>query len=279
MAARPTLVWVSNANSERVSTLEHRAEPVSDKETWDGYLSGLTISDESIASQEYWFRQDPIAAIEPGSVFELGCAASSFLACAARRGWTVAGVDYVKSGLDVIEEYLDGEGIEHGPFYDADIFELDWGELAERFDLIASFGFLEHFTNADVIVASAAKALRPGGLMLAQIPNLFSVNAKLMERYDPELWSQHVPYDNGDIDDMHRSAGLELVMGARYDLGFDQYMLTPWPKIGEKLPLPAYKLMRYTVSYLVEPAVKLLPKRGHRSYCSSVVGIYRKPVA
>ena len=199
------------------------------------------------------------------------------MAQAAKRGWHVGGIDYYQDALNILESFLDATGRKHGIFINDDVFTFDWNSIRESVDLIASFGFLEHFKNPDQILLNASLALKPGGLVLSQIPNLFSFNAKLFKKYDRELWDQHVPYDPEQMDRMHTNAGLEIVEPASFRGGFDQYMLTPWEKIGERMPFIAYKGVRYFASYLVQPVMRLMPKTGKKSYCANFVGVYIKP--
>jgi len=252
--------------------------PVSTKETWDQYYSEKVISDASLEYFRPLFKYMNTAKLESGDLFELGCGCSGFLALGAKCGWRVGGIDYCSEGIDLIKRYLKDSGYSAGTFYDADLFTFDWSLIRESIDVIVSFGFLEHFTNSDEVLTKACIALRPGGTVISQIPNLFSFNAKLLRRFDRNLWDQHVPYTKEQFDEIHKKAGLQVLTPAHYGGGYDQFMLIPWTKIQDRLPRILFKILRYMTSFILQPLMRLLPKTGSRIYCASIIGVYRKPL-
>lgn len=151
-----------------------------------------------------------------------------FLAHSALEGWRVHGIDYSEEGLEVLEKFLESRNPAYGKFHQADIFNFDWSSIQNTSDIMISFGFLEHFTDPGSILSAATTALKPGGLVISQIPNLYSFNAKLMKKYAPELWRQHVPHSTEDFDRFHARAGLEILEPAFFAGGYDEQMLIPW---------------------------------------------------
>lgn len=179
----------------------------------------------------------------------------------------------------MLRDYLTAHGHEELKFYCDDVFDFQWNSISESVDLICSLGFLEHLRNPNGILRLASTALKPGGIVLSQIPNLFSVNAKLMRKYDPDSWSQHVPYDTDEFDALHIDAGFNVVVPAEYCGGYKEHMLIPWGKIKSRMNILAYKLLRYAMSFVVQPLANALPSKGQKSYCASIVGVYQKPPA
>ena len=251
---------------------------VSTPETWAVYHRGRVITDADISNKFDIFMEDLWGRREKGDIFELGCGASQFLAWAAVQGWRVNGIDYNQEGLDILKHFLDARNLEHGTLHLGDTFKYDWHSIENSIDIVVSFGFLEHFSDPKTIMANAKVALKPGGLVISQIPNLFSFNAKLMKKYAPKLWSQHVPHTPEDFDRFHIDAGLEVIQASDYCGGYDEQMLIPWGAIKQLMPLPLFKLLRYFSSFVSSPLLKLLPKKGGRLYNPNVIGVYRKPL-
>ncbi|MBT8086015.1 MAG: class I SAM-dependent methyltransferase [Woeseia sp.] len=252
---------------------------VSKKSTWDAYHRDKTQIQPNLKVYIDRFMNLLDEHRQPGPcrIFELGCGGSQFLKASARRGWTVGGIDYHQESIDKTRKSLAASAPTEPELYCDDIFAFDWKSIEESFDVICSFGFLEHFKDAEKIIKLANVALKPGGLVLSQIPNLHLLNAGLMKKYDPELWSQHVPYDKKEFDHIHEAAGLEILMAAEYRGKYDKHMLTPWAAIRNQMSSFRYNLLNYSMSAFGRPARVLLPAKGMKRFSPSVVGIYRKP--
>lgn len=71
---------------------------------------------------------------------------------------------------------------------EADVFEY---EAACRFDIVCSFGFIEHFDNLDLVLSNHLKLLKPGALLLVTLPNFRGVNGLLQKIFDPGNLALH----------------------------------------------------------------------------------------
>jgi 2-polyprenyl-3-methyl-5-hydroxy-6-metoxy-1,4-benzoquinol methylase len=102
-----------------------------------------------------------------GSFVEVGCAPGRNMAYFHRYfGYRVAGIDY--AGEDITRRTLDENGVGEYRLYRMDFLE----ELpAERFDVVASFGLLEHFTRLEEVLARHVRMLNPGGYLVVGVPN------------------------------------------------------------------------------------------------------------
>lgn len=76
-----------------------------------------------------------------------------------------------------------------GDFFDERVVD----PLRASFDVVASFGFIEHFEDPADVVARHLALLRPGGLLLVGVPNLGrgSANGWLARRYTPAIYAMH----------------------------------------------------------------------------------------
>jgi 2-polyprenyl-3-methyl-5-hydroxy-6-metoxy-1,4-benzoquinol methylase len=144
-----------------------------------------------------------------------------------------------------------------------------------KFDLLVSFGFLEHFANPGAILSKWKTILKPSGLVISVIPNLFSINGVMLRKFDQELWRQHICYSPKDMDQFHREAGLIPVQQAQYIGSYDIHMLIPWDKIKVSMNNDfLFKITKITLSYGVGKILKLLPKSNMKTLNSFVVGVY-----
>jgi SAM-dependent methyltransferase len=150
----------------------------------------------------------------PLSLLELGCARSAWLPYFAREfGCRVSGLDYSELGARQAAQRLERLGIP-GDIRCANLFAppRDW---VGAFDLVAWFGVAEHFENTTAAVAAAAAYLRPGGVLITEVPNLTGINGWLQKAFNRPVYDIHVPLGAAQLARHHAEAGLE-VLSSRY---------------------------------------------------------------
>ena len=142
-------------------------------------------------------------------LIEVGCAQSVFLPYFAKYfGFKVAGIDRSGRGCDRARAILSRENVP-GEIYEADLFAPP-AQLLERFDLLVSFGVVEHFDpTADALIAMA-RLLRPGGRMFSTVPNFTRLLGAYQKLLDRALYNAHVPLGRESLAAAHRQAGLEI---------------------------------------------------------------------
>lgn len=121
---------------------------------------------------------------------EIGCAPGKLLAwVAAARGAKCCGLDYSETGVANCRALFAALGLDI-ELHHADFFDHDLGE--ECFDVVASFGFIEHFDDPAPVVAQHLELVKPGGTLLIAIPNYGrGVYGRLQAWCDPENLSLH----------------------------------------------------------------------------------------
>ncbi|MFM6976628.1 MAG: class I SAM-dependent methyltransferase [Sphingobacteriaceae bacterium] len=78
-----------------------------------------------------------------------------------------------------------------------------------EFDLVSSFGLIEHFADTKDIIERHLNFLKPGGTLFITLPNFRGVNGWVQRTFDPENYSKH-----------HiQSMNLTLLKGIAQDLG------------------------------------------------------------
>jgi 2-polyprenyl-3-methyl-5-hydroxy-6-metoxy-1,4-benzoquinol methylase len=101
------------------------------------------------------------------SLCELGCGPGWMTRFAARHGVQAEGYDISPEMIAIARELAAEEGLDV-QFEAADMEELD---LGRRFDACLLYDALHHSPRADLVFATAHRALKPGGLLLLAEPN------------------------------------------------------------------------------------------------------------
>jgi SAM-dependent methyltransferase len=159
----------------------------------------------ALAPQEYWEATwegrrpergfayfDELAAHLPrgeGLEFlEVGCAPGGILAeFCGRLGYVAHGIDYASEPAP-IESYLRGEGVRVGEIHQGDF--LTW-EPGRRYDIVASFGFIEHFEEPAAVVDRHFRLARPGGTVVLTMPHYARGQKLLHWLFDRENLRRH----------------------------------------------------------------------------------------
>jgi 2-polyprenyl-3-methyl-5-hydroxy-6-metoxy-1,4-benzoquinol methylase len=106
--------------------------------------------------------------LKPGvSLCELGCGPGWISRLAARQGVEAVGYDISPEMIEIARERAAEEGVD-ARFEVADMERLDPGG---RFDVCLVYDALHHTPRADLVLASAHRALKPGGRLLLVEPN------------------------------------------------------------------------------------------------------------
>jgi 2-polyprenyl-3-methyl-5-hydroxy-6-metoxy-1,4-benzoquinol methylase len=171
------------------------------------------------------------------SLLEIGAARSKWLPYFAREfGFSVTGLDYSPTGCKQAREILRRSGVQ-GNVVEADLFSPP-SELQHAFDIVVSFGVVEHFSNTPACVAALAKFLKPGGCMITEIPNLAGLGGKLQRIACPDILALHVVMSERDLEQVHLDAGL-CVESCDYFIGAGFFNLN----FSCRREKPAYQLI------------------------------------
>lgn len=109
-----------------------------------------------------------------------------------RFGIVPYGLEYTETGVQLQRALYRAQGLAEdlvlqGDFFD-DALRARWHEA---FDLVASYGFIEHFSNPEDVLVKHLDLLRPGGLLVVTVPNLNdrAWYGRLVKRYNPAVYA------------------------------------------------------------------------------------------
>jgi SAM-dependent methyltransferase len=106
---------------------------------------------------------DAIEALAPrGTLFEVGCAGGYFLKLARDRGWRVRGLEITAAGTRHARDAL-GLDVARG------VFPVP-GLASEPYDVVYMGHVLEHLRSPAAGIEAATALLRPGGLLVVEVP-------------------------------------------------------------------------------------------------------------
>ena len=209
-------------------------------------------------------------------LMEIGAAQSVVLPYFAKYfGFDVCGLDRSKLGCERARTALERENVK-GRIYCADLFSPPT-ELLGSFDVVCSFGVVEHFENTAECLKAMGRFLSPGGTMITVIPNMLGINGKLQKIMDRSIYDAHVLLERDGLASAHRDAGL-AVESCEYFLpiSLENVNVTRWPN---RL---AYFIVIRThgvISRFVWLVDKYLPIRPNRWSSPDINCVARKPRA
>lgn len=121
------------------------------------------------------------------NILDIGCAAGFFLKAAKQRGLKVFGVEISKESASFAKKE-----------FDIDIIAKDILELGEEynnfFDIISMFHVLEHLPDINEQMQKIYKLLKPGGVLIIEVPNIKSVDNLLYKNLIRTLQPPHHLY-------------------------------------------------------------------------------------
>jgi SAM-dependent methyltransferase len=208
-------------------------------------------------------------------LLEMGCGGSRWLPWFAREmGYSVEGVDYSSSGCRNSQRGLEAAGVT-GTIHCRDFLDLGQ-EFERRYDIVSSFGVVEHFEDPTSVLRLFAKCLRSEGLMVTFVPNMAGLYGSLIKHFDRALFETHLLFDLEDLADFHRRAGMEIKL-ATYT-GWADFQSIPYDRLGE-LPGLALKNFVYAWNLALLVAYRRLPtfRPQSRWLCDSMLVIARSP--
>ena len=124
-----------------------------------------------------------------GEVLEVGCAPGKWLAFMATEfGLKPSGIEYSEAGMGATLRNFQLLGLASGRIQAGDFFQI---KPDRQFDVVMSFGFIEHFTDVDEVVALHMQWLKPGGTLILGVPNFRGIYYFLQKVLNQDILDKH----------------------------------------------------------------------------------------
>jgi len=152
---------------------------------------------------------------------EIGCYPGRFMWYFNRTyGYRVSGLEYVEDLCEPTREQLARSGVE------AEVIHGDLFSFApaggRQWDVVASLGFIEHFSDVSDVVRRHVDLVKPGGYLFMSIPNHAGINGRVLKCIDPKNFATHNLMTYEDMLAAVRARASMEVLGGGYcgHLGF-----------------------------------------------------------
>ena len=107
-------------------------------------------------------------------------------------GYIPYGVEYTDAGVQLNRKLFDNNGIEPGNVIHADAFDESFIKANyEKFDIVISRGFIEHFDEPSEVIDMHMALLKPGGTLIISIPRISGMQYFLFKLLNPEIIQLH----------------------------------------------------------------------------------------
>ncbi|HZY40200.1 MAG TPA: class I SAM-dependent methyltransferase [Mucilaginibacter sp.] len=95
---------------------------------------------------------------------------------------------FIHEGL--INQLLEANGLKPGDIHiiESDLFEY---KVESPYDMVLSFGLIEHFNDTKAIIETHLQFLKPGGVLFITLPNFKSINGWVQRKFDKENYDKH----------------------------------------------------------------------------------------
>ena len=207
--ASPVEIRGLNFSDEDLATMDRLRES-SDlanlEGSWEETWLKISLDERDTLDRNYAATLDRIAEYTrpPGRLLDFGAGWGFFLASAAERGWDVSGIEPTpghalyareKLGLDVRPDYLHEDTFEH-----------------DSFDVVTSLQVFEHVDEPAAELEKLFRVLKPGGLLVIEIPSIDSPLVRLMKSRHRHFVPDHFWYfDKTTLPAFVEQGGFEII--------------------------------------------------------------------
>ncbi|MFH1005354.1 MAG: methyltransferase domain-containing protein [Bacteroidota bacterium] len=109
--------------------------------------------------------------IPPGkdkSCFEIGCFPGRYLSVFGQLGYELNGIDITSRVENDLQDWLIKSNFKVGEIFKMNVFDYRSPKL---FDIVCSFGFIEHFKNWEEVLIIHAQLVKQNGFLIIETPN------------------------------------------------------------------------------------------------------------
>jgi 2-polyprenyl-3-methyl-5-hydroxy-6-metoxy-1,4-benzoquinol methylase len=196
------------------------------------------------------FRADVLAGMErqgrfllhllepfaPGKrLLDFGCGAAGMVNAATQAGWPVTGYDMNRGLAEAANRHWKFDRVLTGPLEDF------YAAHAGHFDAIISYQVFEHIQTPVEAARAMARLLKPGGVLLIDVPNVHQPQEWFSRGKTLDPTSHWCHFSTNTLAELVKRAGLDVVYrsgapslcGLYQKLGFRQscYRLGAWTKV------------------------------------------------
>jgi 2-polyprenyl-3-methyl-5-hydroxy-6-metoxy-1,4-benzoquinol methylase len=146
--------------------------------------------------------------------FELGSYPGTYVSEFGELGYILNGIDIHPENSKSMPQWL-GKNYRVGDFVSNDIFKI---KIIKQYDVVVSFGFIEHFYDYFQLINMHDKLLKPGGILLITAPNYRGIARRFIHWYFDKK-----DYYNHNISSMQPKKWEQFLKNKNYGIIFCGY--------------------------------------------------------
>lgn len=139
-----------------------------EQKQWDSNYKGIELFRPRHNDQMRLFLQNNLPKTS-GSCFEIGCYPGTYLSVLGDLGYQLNGIDLTPNTDVLLIDWLKSHGYNIGKIEIKDFYKLD---SDTKYDLVASFGFIEHFNDYEKVLKRHLDFIAKNGILVITTPNL-----------------------------------------------------------------------------------------------------------
>jgi len=248
---------------------------------WEDYWNKISLPLEIKRSKRHLFLNEILEVFDKylpydsgKSILEIGGAPGQYLAYMHRTfGYQIHSLDYSSKGCQKTEENFRLLGI-RGMVYQQDLFSDQLG--LPQFDIVYSLGFIEHFSDLNLVIRKHLDLLKQNGILLIGVPNLLGINKWFLQRLAPQFLAKHnlAAMDISNWKSFENAFRLKRLF-CGYVGGFEP---TVFKKLEVRSPMN-WLLMFITkgLTLLFQSHFQFLRRYNSKWTSGYAIGVYRKP--
>jgi L-malate glycosyltransferase len=237
-----------------------------DQHYWDESYKNFAFYEENDPLTT-WLNQNYLDRVnlENKSVFEIGCFPGRYLIHFGRKGMELNGLDLTPH-LSQLPGWLDQQKVPYHAFYREDILQF---KSDRKYDLVCSFGFIEHFINYREVIEKHIELNSNRGTIIITTPNFRGLQYYLHRLFDNTNLKRH--NTNAMVPDVWakilRNAGYKIICQeyfGHYNFWFDSDLSSRLLRFREKYMETLHRTLLDTVDYdnkLLSPYCGIIASR------------------
>lgn len=125
-------------------------------------------------------------------VLEVGSApGTNLLQFYEQFGYIPFGIEYTKTGASINRNLFKANGISSENVIEDDFFSENIKKYNTMFDVVSSFGFVEHFDDVNSVINKHLQLLKKDGILIIVIPNLRGFYYYWTKFFNPVVLTHH----------------------------------------------------------------------------------------
>jgi 2-polyprenyl-3-methyl-5-hydroxy-6-metoxy-1,4-benzoquinol methylase len=232
-------------------------------DTWSNVNKGalkFNYRHSSFADLDSLFRRH-LPTDDSSRFLEIGCCPGTYLRYFHDQfGYQPSGIDYLEAGCRETRSRCEADGLEADIIH-ADMFDFTCDEKHPPWDVVASFGVIEHFDDIMPCLNRHIDLIRPGGYLVLVLPNHAGLNGSILRVVDKKRYKMHNLMSWNDLrNGLDATNRVQILEGGHYSrIGFLNAGLYQKARSLGKLPHLAVRVP----TKLIEQAGRILPNTSY----------------